>query len=165
MPDKTINEPLREPNKTVAAENILSLEDIVGKNDTIVAVDRAVSDVFASEYDGLFLPGGAVNPDTMRMNQDAVSFVKEFSELKKPVAAICHAPWLLVEADVLEGCTLTSWPSIKTDIINAGGDWIDSEVIVDDWLVTSRKPDDIPVFTKTMIEEFHRTVAEPALDP
>ena len=117
-------------------------------------VDRAVGDADAAVYDGLLLPGGVANPDNLRTDADAVGFVRAFFEAGKPVAAICHAPWLLVEADVVEGRTLTSFPSLQTDIRNAGGEWVDEEVVTDSGLVTSRKPDDLPAFTDKAIEEF-----------
>jgi len=107
-----------------------------------------------ADYDALLLPGGVANPDRLRMMPAAVTFVKEFFKNDKPVAAICHGPWLLVEAGVLKGRTVTSWPSIKTDIINAGGHWVDREVAIDRNLVTSRKPDDIPAFNRAVIELF-----------
>jgi protease I len=116
-------------------------------------VDHAVSDVDASEYDALVLPGGVANPDNLRMHEDAVAFAHAFFDQHKPVAAICHAPWTLVEADVVRDRTLTSWPSLRTDIRNAGGNWVDEEVVVDQGLVTSRKPDDIPAFNAKMVEE------------
>jgi protease I len=119
-----------------------------------IQVDTAVSDADASDYDGLLLPGGVANPDFLRMDDDAVKFVAAFVEQAKPIAAICHAPWTLVEADVVKGRKLTSWPSLQTDIVNAGGEWVDEEVVVDEGLVTSRKPDDIPAFTEKAIEEF-----------
>jgi protease I len=119
-----------------------------------IKVDKAVSDADASDYDGLMLPGGVANPDFLRMDKDAVKFVASFVEQAKPIAAICHAPWTLVEADVVKGRTLTSWPSLHTDITNAGGEWVDQEVVVDEGLVTSRNPDDIPAFTEKAIEEF-----------
>jgi protease I len=106
----------------------------------------------ASRYDALLLPGGVMNPDKLRMEPKAVEFVKRFFEDGKPVAAICHGPWMLVEADVIKGRTLTSWPSVKTDIRNAGGNWVDREVVGDGNLVTSRKPDDIPAFNQRLIE-------------
>jgi protease I len=115
---------------------------------------RCVADADASDYDGLVLPGGVMNPDTLRANDKAVGFVREFFEQQKPVAAICHGPWTLVEADVVRGRTVTSWPSLKTDIENAGGRWVDEEVHVDQGLVTSRKPDDLPAFCAKAIEEF-----------
>jgi protease I len=117
-------------------------------------VDRTVGQAEASEYDGLVLPGGVVNPDRLRMDPDAVGFVRSFFDRGTPVAAICHAPWMLVEADVVRGRTLTSWPSLKTDIRNAGGDWIDEEVVEDQGLVTSRSPDDLEAFCKKSIEIF-----------
>jgi len=119
-----------------------------------IKVDNEVSGADASDYDGLLLPGGVANPDFLRMDDDAVKFVASFVEQAKPIAAICHAPWTLVEADVVKGRKLTSWPSLQTDIVNAGGEWVDEEVVVDEGLVTSRNPDDIPAFTDKAIEEF-----------
>jgi protease I len=123
------------------------------KGDTF-EVDALVGDAKASDYDGLVLPGGVANPDTLRANDKAVRFVRQFFDEAKPVAAICHGPWTLVEADVVRGRTVTSWPSLKTDIKNAGGRWVDEEVHVDQGLVTSRKPDDLPAFCAKAIEEF-----------
>jgi protease I len=117
-------------------------------------VDRAVAEVSADDYDALLLPGGVGNPDTLRTDEDAVAFVRSFFEQGKPVAAICHAPWTLVEADVVRGRTLTSFRSIKTDVTNAGGNWVDEEVVVDEGLVTSRQPDDLPAFCAKLVEEF-----------
>jgi protease I len=117
-------------------------------------VDKTVEEASAGDYDGLVLPGGVGNPDNLRQDENAVQFVRDFFEEGKPVGAICHAPWTLVEAGVLRGRTLTSFPSIQTDIRNAGGNWVDEEVHVDQGLVTSRKPDDIPAFNKKLIEEF-----------
>jgi protease I len=120
-------------------------------------VDRVIGDAEASDYDALMLPGGVANPDDLRTRPEAVKFVRAFFDAGKPVAAICHAPWTLVEADVLRGRTITSWPSLQTDVRNAGGTWVDEEVHVDagpPTLVTSRKPDDLPAFTAKMIEEF-----------
>jgi protease I len=117
-------------------------------------VDRAVEEVDASDYDGLMIPGGVANPDLMRGDENMVEFARAFFEQGKPVAAICHGPWLLVEANVLRGRTLTSWPTLQTDIRNAGGNWVDQEVVTDSGLVTSRKPDDIPALNAKMIEEF-----------
>ena len=119
-----------------------------------IKVDIPLSEARPNDFDALMLPGGVMNPDKLRMNQAAVDFVREFFEAGKPVAAICHGPWLLVEAGVLQGRSVTSWPSLETDIRNAGGDWVDREVMVDEGLVTSRKPDDIPAFNRKMIEEF-----------
>ena len=117
-------------------------------------VDRTVEEANASDYDGLVLPGGVGNPDTLRMDENAVRFVHEFFEQGKPVGAICHAPWLLIEAGVVRDRTVTSWPSLATDLRNAGANRVDQEVVVDNGLVTSRKPDDIPAFNKKLIEEF-----------
>jgi protease I len=117
-------------------------------------VDKTVEEVSASDYDGYVQPGGVGNPDTLRMDENAVNFVREFFEQGKPVAVICHGPWMLVEAGVVRGRKVTSWPSLQTDIRNAGGNWVDEEVVVDNGLVTSRKPDDLPAFNKKMIEEF-----------
>jgi protease I len=119
-----------------------------------VKVDVSLESANPSNYDALLLPGGVMNPDHLRQEPAAVQFVKAFFEAHKPVAAICHGPWMLVEADVVRGRKLTSWPSIKTDIRNAGGEWTDQEVVTDQGLVTSRKPDDIPVFNKKIVEEF-----------
>jgi protease I len=117
-------------------------------------IDRAVFDTSAENYDGLVLPGGVMNPDTLRMNPAAVDFVRDFFKQGKPVAAICHGPWMLVEADVLGGRTVTSWPSLRTDVENAGGVWIDRDVVVDEGLVTSRKPADLDAFCEKAVEEF-----------
>lgn len=117
-------------------------------------VDKTIDEVSAGDYNGLLLPGGVHNPDALRVNESAVAFVREFFAQHKPVAAICHGPWLLVEADVLKGRTVTSWPSLRTDITNAGGKWVDQEVVCDEGLVTSRNPDDIPAFCSKAIEEF-----------
>jgi protease I len=114
-------------------------------------VDKTVADASVGDYDALVLPGGVANPDALRMDDKAVAFVKEFVASGKPVAAICHAPWTLVEAGVLSGKRLTSWPSLQTDIRNAGGDWVDEEVVEDGNLITSRNPDDIPAFTKALL--------------
>jgi protease I len=116
-------------------------------------VDVPVADARVEQYDALVIPGGVANPDAMRMDPNAVQFVRSFFDAGKPVAAICHAPWMLVEADVVRGRTLTSWPSLKTDIRNAGGSWVDEEVHTDQGLVTSRKPADIPAFSAKAIEE------------
>jgi protease I len=117
-------------------------------------VDRTIEGADAGDYDALVLPGGVGNPDTLRTNEQAVAFVRDFVEAGKPVGAICHGPWTLVEADVVKGRTLTSWPSLKTDIANAGGNWVDEDVHVDQGLVTSRKPDDLAAFNAKLIEEF-----------
>ncbi len=119
-----------------------------------VAVDVPLHSADPSAFDALLLPGGVMNPDKLRMNPKAVEFVKHFIDARKPVAAICHGPWTLVEAGAVRGRTLTSWPSLQTDIRNAGGNWVDEEVVTDRGIVTSRKPDDIRAFNKKMIEEF-----------
>lgn len=154
---------LTEPWKAVESEGgtpeLVSLEsgtiqafNHLDKGDTF-DVDREVSAAKADDYDGLVLPGGVANPDFLRADQDAVAFTRAFFEQAKPVAAICHGPWTLVEADVVRGRTLTSWPSIQTDIKNAGGTWVDEEVHVDQGLVTSRNPDDLPAFCAKLVEE------------
>ena len=117
------------------------------------AVDRTADQAKADDYEGLVLPGGVANPDRLRTDENVVRFVRAFFEAGKPVAVICHGPWTIVEADVVRGRTLTSWPSLKTDIRNAGGTWVDEEVHVDNGLVTSRKPDDLPAFCDKLVEE------------
>ena len=155
---------LVEPRKALddagAETEIVSLEkgEIQGFNhydkaDTF-PVDKTVDEVSVDDYDALMLPGGVGNPDALRMNENAVEFVRSFFEAGKPVGAICHAPWMLVEADVVRGRQIAAWPSLKTDIHNAGGDWRDEQVVVEDGLVTSRKPDDIPAFSEKIIELF-----------
>lgn len=123
-----------------------------GKPMRTITPDLTVADTKAEDYDGLVLPGGTKNPDKLRMNDDVVRLVREFVEADKPVAAICHGPWLLVEADVVRGKRVTSWPSIRTDLRNAGAQVVDEEVVVDGNLVTSRKPDDVPAFTQTFMQ-------------
>jgi protease I len=123
------------------------------KGDTF-PVDRTVQDADASDYAGLVLPGGVANPDFLRTDEDAVAFARAFFEQSKPVGVICHGPWTLVEAGVLTGRRITSWPSLRTDIRNAGGTWVDEEVVVDEGLVSSRKPDDLPAFCAKIVEEF-----------
>jgi len=155
---------LTEPWKAIESEGgtpeLISLEpgeiqafNHLDKADTF-PVDRTVADASASDYDALVLPGGVANPDFLRMDDDAVAFARAFFEQAKPVGVICHGPWTLVEADVLRGRTITSWPSMKTDIRNAGGNWVDEEVVVDEGLVSSRNPDDLPAFCAKIVEEF-----------
>ncbi len=155
---------LVEPRKALeeagATTEIVSIHDgeIQGFNHfdpgDKLKVDKTVEEVSADDYDALLVPGGVGNPDQLRGDENAVAFVAAFAESKKPMAAICHAPWVLIEAGVARGRTLTSWPTLRTDIKNAGGNWVDEEVVVDEGIVTSRKPDDIPAFNKKMIEEF-----------
>ena len=155
---------LTEPWKAVkdagGTPELVSLEEgeIQGFNhydkaDTF-KVDRTVEEARAEDYDALVIPGGVGNPDTMRTHENAVQLVRDFFEQGKPVGVICHGPWMLVEAGVVRGRKVTSWPSLQTDIRNAGGDWVDQDVVVDDGLVTSRKPDDLPAFNDKIVEEF-----------
>jgi protease I len=117
-------------------------------------IDRRLEQARADEYDALLLPGGVMNPDRLRMNPSAVQFIKAFVDSGKPIAAICHGPWTLIEAEGVRGRRMTSWPSLRSDLRNAGAQWVDQECVTDNGLVTSRKPDDIPAFNKKMIEEF-----------
>jgi protease I len=133
------------------------------KGDTF-RVDLTLDQAKAADYDGLVIPGGVANPDTLRMDDRAVSFVRDFMERDKPVAAICHGPWLLVEADLVRGRMLTSWPSLQTDVRNAGGEWVDREVVTDQKLVTSRKPDDLPAFCDAIVSMFATAIDEKSLD-
>jgi protease I len=155
-----LTEPWKAVEQAGGTPELVSLEkgQIQGFNHydkaDIFSVDRIVAEASHDEYDGLVLPGGVGNPDTLRMDENAVEFVRGFVEGGKPVGVICHGPWTLVEADVVRGRTMTSFPSIKTDIRNAGGNWVDQEVVVDDNLVSSRWPDDLPAFCKTLVEEF-----------
>jgi protease I len=134
---------------------------IRGKTDADTAsVDQTIDTARADDYDALMLPGGVKNPDTMRQNQQAVAFVRAFADSGKPIAAICHAPWLLVEADVVRGRRVTSYPSLKTDLRNAGAEWLDQEVVVDQGIVTSRSPKDLAAFNAKMLEEFAEGIHE-----
>jgi deglycase len=155
-----LTEPWKAIEEAGGTPELISLEEgeIQGFNhydkaDTF-PVDRTVDDVSVGEYDALVLPGGVGNPDTLRADQNAVSFVRDFVESGKPVGVICHGPWTLVEADVVRGRTLTSWPSVKSDIRNAGGTWVDEEVVTDRNVTSSRKPDDLPAFCRTIVEQF-----------
>jgi protease I len=157
---------LREPKKAVeqagAKADVVSIKEgeIEGKKGTTFRVDTLVRDVDASAYDGLVLPGGVANPDKLRTDEKAVRFVRDFFEQGKPVGVICHGGWTLVEADVVRGRKVTSYPSIKTDLVNAGAEWVDEQVVVDRGLVSSRWPDDLPAFNSKLIEEFAEGIHE-----
>jgi len=134
--------------------------EVTGKQEKEhVKVEKAARDVSASDYDALFIPGG-YSPDKLRMNIDAVRLTRNIATANKPVAAVCHAPWMLVEADLAQGRTVTSWPSVKTDLINAGARWVDREVVVDGNIITSRKPDDLQAFTDALLEQLEHGVPE-----
>jgi protease I len=155
-----LTEPWQTVDKAGGTPRLLSVESgevqafhHLDKGDAF-PVDAVVADADPSSYDGLVLPGGVANPDALRMDDDAVSFVRAFVESERPVAAICHAPWILAEADVVRGRRMTSWPSLQTDLRNAGADWVDEEVVVDGNLVTSRKPDDLPAFNEALVRLF-----------
>jgi protease I len=155
-----LTEPWKAVDQAGGEPELISLEsgDIQGfdhfdKADTFT-VDRAVQDADPSDYDGLVLPGGVINPDILRTDEGAMRFVRAFFERGKPVGAICHGIWSLVETGVVNGRTVTSWPSIKTDVRNAGGTWVDEELVTDRGLFTSRKPDDLPAFCRKLVEEF-----------
>ena len=160
--DSELMQPLEALEQAGAVVTIVSSEEgtITGKDGTEIDVDVATADTDSHTYDGLLLPGGVANPDALRLDKEAVAFVHGFFDAGAPVAAICHAPWLLIEADVVRGRTLTSWPSVKTDIVNAGGVWVDQPVVIDHELVTSRQPDDLPAFCDAMIETFATAPAE-----
>jgi protease I len=154
-----LTEPWKAVEQAGGTPELVSIEDgevqafnHLDKGDTF-KVDKPAADADASSYDGLVLPGGVANPDFLRMDEDAVSFVRAFFEQAKPVGVICHGPWTLVEADVVKGRTLTSWPSLQTDLRNAGATWVDEEVVVDEGLVSSRNPDDLPAFCAKLVEE------------
>ena len=163
--DNELKDPLATLKERGAKVTLASLEtgEIEGDNGSKVTADAAVEDVRAEDFDALILPGGTKNPDALRMDETVVGLVRAFAQAGKPVAAICHGPWLLVEADVVRGRTVTGWPSIRTDLRNAGGDVVDREVAVDGNIVTSRKPEDIPAFTEAFIGLVER--AEAAVEP
>jgi protease I len=160
--ESELTKPWQAVEAAGAKVELVSLEDgeITALNEkelkpgTSMRVDKTVEEANASDYDGLVLPGGVMNPDKLRADENAVSFVRDFFEQGKPVGAVCHGPWTLVEAGVVRGRTLTSFASIQTDIRNAGGNWVDEEVHVDSGLVTSRKPDDLDAFSRKLVEEF-----------
>ena len=155
-----LTEPWKAVERAGGTPELVSLEDgqvqafnHLDKGDKF-DVDRTVADADESDYDALVLPGGVANPDFLRMDERAVRFARAFFESGKPVGVICHGPWTLVEADVVRERTITSWPSLRTDIRNAGGNWVDEEVVVDNGLVSSRRPDDLPAFCSKIVEEF-----------
>lgn len=152
-PRKAVEEAGAETDLIAPESGEVQAFDHLDKADTF-AVDVVVADADASDYDGLVLPGGVANPDNLRTEPEAVEFIRSFFEVGKPVGAICHAPWTLIEASVVEGRTLTSFPSLQTDLRNAGAEWVDEEVVVDAGLVTSRNPDDLPAFNSKIVEEF-----------
>ncbi len=154
--DSELTEPLNAVRAAGAEVTIISekVGKFTGKNGTDIVADKPVDEVNAREFDALILPGGVSNPDHMRVNEAAVTFVRDFFKQHKPIAAICHAPWLLIEAGIVMGKEVTSWPSLKTDLINAGAAWVDREVVVDDGLITSRNPDDLDAFCSKAIERF-----------
>ncbi len=154
-----LREPLEKLRDRGASVEVLSIEpgeirswDKKNWGDS-VAVDRKVAEARVADYDALVLPGGQINPDILRTDETAVGFVRDFAASGKPLAAICHGPWMLVEAGVAKGRDLTSWPSLRTDLVNAGADWHDREVVVDNGLITSRNPSDLPAFIDKIVEE------------
>ena len=157
--DSELRSPKEALEKAGATTHIVSLKNgsIKGWKDgdwhSSIDVDTTVGETSGDNYDALVVPGGVINPDLLRANAEAVDFVKSFFKAKKPVAAICHGPWMLAEAGVLKGRKVTSYKSIKTDMINAGANWVDEEVVVDEGLVTSRSPKDLPAFNAKLVEE------------
>ena len=161
-----LTEPRKAVEKAGAEVDLIATEDSeiqavnhLDKADTFKP-DKTTKQAKADDYDGVVMPGGVANPDNLRTDKDAVRFLRAFFAAGKPVGAICHAPWMLIEADVVDGRKVTSYPSLQTDIRNAGGTWVDEEVVVDSGLVTSRRPDDIPAFNAKIVEEFAEGVHE-----
>ncbi len=152
--DSELKKPVEMLKNAGADVKVVSLEsgEIEGKNGTKVSVDATLSSVNIADFDALVLPGGVVNPDALRMDESAVKFVKDFHATGKTTAAICHAPWLLIEAGATSGKTITSWPSLKTDLENSGANWVDQQVAIDGNIITSRNPDDIPAFSQAIID-------------
>ena len=157
-----LEKPVEALRSAGAQVDVISLEPgrIQGmehdKKGRMIDVDKEISSAKAGDYDALVLPGGVANPDKLRVEAAAVEFVRTFAQDHKPIAAICHGPWTLINAEAIEGRRMTSWPSLEADLRNAGADWVDEEVVVDRGLVTSRKPDDLPAFCSKMIETFAR---------
>jgi protease I len=169
-----LTEPWKAVEQAGAQPELISIEsgeieawNHFDKGDTF-KVDRAIEETRPDEYDGLVLPGGVANPDQLRGDENVVSFIREFAESGKPIGVICHGPWTLVEAGVVRGRRMTSWPTLQTDLRNAGAEWVDEEVVVDQGLVSSRKPDDLPAFNSKIVEEFaegkHEKSAQKARD-
>jgi protease I len=155
-----LTEPWKAVEKAGAKPELISIEPgevqawkHFDKGDTF-PVDRTIEEAQPDEYDALVLPGGVANPDQLRTDENVVQFIREFFNSGKPIGVICHGPWTLVEADVVRGRKITSWPSLQTDLRNAGAEWVDEECVVDEGLVSSRKPDDLPAFNKKIVEEF-----------
>jgi protease I len=155
-----LTEPWKAVEQAGAQPELISIEDgdvqawnHFDKGDTF-KVDRTIEEAQPDEYDALVLPGGVANPDQLRADENVVSFIRTFAQSGKPIGVICHGPWTLIEAGVVEGRKLTSWPTLQTDLRNAGADWVDEEVVVDQGLVSSRKPDDLPAFNAKIVEEF-----------
>ena len=165
-----LEEPRKALEKAGAKTEVVSIHDgeIQGfdhfEPKKKVKVDKTVEEVSVGDYDALFVPGGVGNPDQLRGDENAVAFVREFAASMKPIAAICHAPWVLVEAGVVRSRTLTSWPTLQTDIRNAGGEWVDKPVVVDQKLITSRKPDDLPAFCQSLVDSMADAIEERAID-
>ncbi|MGF1549318.1 MAG: type 1 glutamine amidotransferase domain-containing protein [Sphingomonadaceae bacterium] len=151
--DSELLKPLKTLKEKGASVTLASLDsdEIEGAKGARATPDRTIGDIDADDFDALLLPGGTKNPDTLRMDEEVVAAIKAFDAAGKPIAAICHGPWLLAEADIIRGRTVTSWPSIRTDLRNAGAEVVDREVVTDGHIVTSRKPDDIPAFVEAFI--------------
>jgi protease I len=163
QPWQTLVDAGAQPQLISLAPGTITAYEHIDKGDTRT-VDQTVADADPASFDGLVLPGGVINGDFVRADADAVAFVRAFFDAGKPVAAICHAPWVLVEADVVRGRRMTSWPSLTTDLRNAGAEWVDEEVVVDGNLTTSRKPDDLDAFCAAIVEEFAEQPADESVD-
>jgi protease I len=152
-PWKAVGDAGGQPELISIEEGEVQAWEHFDKGDTF-KVDRTIEEAQPAEYDGLVLPGGVANPDQLRADENVVSFIREFAQSGKPIGVICHGPWTLIEAGVVEGRRMTSWPTLQTDLRNAGAEWVDEEVVVDQGLVSSRKPDDLPAFKEKIVEEF-----------